>query len=774
MAATATGGLITKIDNYIIHTLLDGDDFVVSGGSLAAEWLIIAGGGAGDTSGGDAGGYETGSGTLTAGTYPVTVGAGGAVGNNGSNSTFNGTTATGGDKGTSTAGGGDGSDTAGTSGEEGAGGDGLSSSITGAAVKRGGGGGSWGSFMGGPGGEGGGGDGGDDYSNAEAGQDGTGSGGGGAGSGYEAAGGNGIVIIRYVATTETTEAKTPTTFQTSSTEILDICALDPTYSIILYTNYAVCVSLSGTTLTAGTPLSVTSTNGKLCAMDSTHAILCYKSGDFWSVCLTRSGTTLSLGTANFVANMTEPRAVCALDSTHAIAIGEYQDNAVCLTLSGTTVSEGSVFATDIDASTDAAICKMDSTHAIAVGGNKVVCITLSGTTVSEGAEITLYYTPSAPAIAAIDSAAAVIASPGKLTAITLSGTTVTEGLTTEFETATTKHVDIAALSDSALMVAYNQDTANEGNCCLATADGAAVTAFTPVEFSANDATDCKVCAMSSTISIIAYSDDGDSGKGKVVAVESAVSVSDNYASLILKKSVYVPTYISSLILKHGAKAFSESALILKKSVGLQHLATLAIKKSAKKQHEAQLKAGRLSFAPDGWDIYVNNTYQGFIASNGAGTLTNVSLSDGDYSIEARPSGNFWQGIKSDTVLNVTISGGEVVAATLPAVESLRALNLTGWGRDIYFTYSDDFATGDPTDFGLWFGAASPVDVSGDPVTTVTAAGPGLNYSYRRAQTAAEYIAVRARAGATLGPVSELLLDYPADAVTGPEWQTEGE
>ena len=259
--AAPTGGTITTSGNYRIHTFNTSDDFITAVG-MNVEYLIIAGGGGGGgyyyAGGGGAGGYRTnvsgqssgGGGsaessmTLTAATYPVVVGAGGAArlgsgsanqqGNPGVDSSFNsitsvaggyggngatggaggsgggagGTYAGSGGSGTSNqgfngggssgttnnygAGGGGGAGSAGTAGSSGTpgnGGDGVSSNITGTAVTRaGGGGGATGAHGAtnateGIGGSGGGGDGGVYSGTVRVPTDGTantGSGGGGA------------------------------------------------------------------------------------------------------------------------------------------------------------------------------------------------------------------------------------------------------------------------------------------------------------------------------------------------------------------------------------------------------------------------------------------------------------------------------------------------------------------------------------------------------------------------------------------------------------------
>ena len=146
---SATGGTITTSGGYTIHSFTSSGNFVVSGGYLNIDYLIVAGGGAGATrhaGGGGAGGMLTGSSLLAPTTFAITVGAGGAGqgdgsqtdlrGNVGNNSVFNSLTAIGGGGGGSNlqvglaggSGGGDGERTnratgeAGTSGQGNAGG----------------------------------------------------------------------------------------------------------------------------------------------------------------------------------------------------------------------------------------------------------------------------------------------------------------------------------------------------------------------------------------------------------------------------------------------------------------------------------------------------------------------------------------------------------------------------------------------------------------------------------------------------------------------------
>ena len=266
--STPTGGTITSTGNYRVHTFTSAStNFVVpSGFSATAEYVIVAGGGSGGNNqagsyenggGGGAGGMISGNTSISAQTYTIQVGAGGAIpsGNGqtkGGNSSAFGVTATGGGggstrdsqanlnggsgggavnwnphttRGTGIAGQGNNGGTAGqyghtNGGSAGGGGKGavggsisVNNSSTGANGGAGGstsirgssetfaGGGGGGGGTGGSGGSGGGGTAGSAGSqNGSNGGTNTGGGGGGnfAGSGATAGnGGSGIVIIRY-------------------------------------------------------------------------------------------------------------------------------------------------------------------------------------------------------------------------------------------------------------------------------------------------------------------------------------------------------------------------------------------------------------------------------------------------------------------------------------------------------------------------------------------------------------------------------------------------
>ncbi|MGA8848646.1 MAG: glycine-rich domain-containing protein, partial [Dehalococcoidia bacterium] len=150
----ATGGTITEVGGYRIHTFTSSGTFNIISGAGNVEYLIVAGGGGGGGvrntntgggGGGGAGGALTGNVSVSTGSYTVTVGSGGAggvggssQGGSGGSSSFAGVSAAGGGGGASgyvtndgvaggSGGGGrmDGSGGSGTSGQGYAGGNGA-------------------------------------------------------------------------------------------------------------------------------------------------------------------------------------------------------------------------------------------------------------------------------------------------------------------------------------------------------------------------------------------------------------------------------------------------------------------------------------------------------------------------------------------------------------------------------------------------------------------------------------------------------------------------
>lgn len=78
-APSVSGGTLTQYNGYYYSTFTSSGNFIVDGGNLDAEVLVIAGGaGGGAEAGGGAGGLRIENISLSSNTYPVVIGAGGA------------------------------------------------------------------------------------------------------------------------------------------------------------------------------------------------------------------------------------------------------------------------------------------------------------------------------------------------------------------------------------------------------------------------------------------------------------------------------------------------------------------------------------------------------------------------------------------------------------------------------------------------------------------------------------------------------------------------
>jgi len=95
---TASGGSETDLNGYRYHTFTSNGSLTVNTGG-EVEYLIVGGGGGGGNNiggGGGGGGVVTGTITLAAGTFSISIGSGGASGTNGESSSFDTISASGG------------------------------------------------------------------------------------------------------------------------------------------------------------------------------------------------------------------------------------------------------------------------------------------------------------------------------------------------------------------------------------------------------------------------------------------------------------------------------------------------------------------------------------------------------------------------------------------------------------------------------------------------------------------------------------------------------
>ena len=174
----------------------------------------------------------------------------------------------------------------------------------------------------------------------------------------------------------------------------------------------------------------------------------------------------------------------------------------------------------------------------------------------------------------------------------------------------------------------------------------------------------------------------------------------------------------------------------------------------------------------GWHVVARNAVTGvhvtlgFVnQSDDPPVLTDVSLPDGQWTLEARPSEFFWQGCLTRQVTPVIIIGGEVFASGLPFVEDLVADVSSGLTR-ITWRIAGTYDLG-TFEFGLWYSETSPVDTSGEPDDTFPYFVGESAYLTTRQQTVTEYVAVAAFTDLAQGPVAELELPWDTTPPASP-------
>lgn len=226
---------------------------------------------------------------------------------------------------------------------------------------------------------------------------------------------------------------------------------------------------------------------------------------------------------------------------------------------------------------------------------------------------------------------------------------------------------------------------------------------------------------------------------------------------------------ADLIPVRNSKTASAARLSIARNANVAQIADLAISLECKTLQESRLNISRLNLAPEGWEIYINNTYYGFIDSDGSGILNNISLADGTHTIEARPSGNLWHGLFTGKDLTVVVSGGEIVEE-LPGIIDLSVSDYAAI-RYLSWSWQDDYGVETPEDFAVWTSAATPVVTTGDPDYTIEAGSAGANHWLPFSHSADLYIAICARdSEGVKGTVSEILASYPSASITSPEFQ----
>lgn len=241
------------------------------------------------------------------------------------------------------------------------------------------------------------------------------------------------------------------------------------------------------------------------------------------------------------------------------------------------------------------------------------------------------------------------------------------------------------------------------------------------------------------------------------------------SAIAISRDQYYQIKEVCLSLCRHVKTYGRNRLPLARDTKINKYVRLALDRNIKAYATCQLALERYTFAPDVWEIYIDNVFYASIDKNGSGELSGIALADGTHRIEARPSGNFWHGLFSPKALTVKISGGEIVQL-LPAIINLEVSEYASI-RYLSWSWEADFGVDTPVDFAVWKSATTPVVTSGDPDVTIEAVAAGMPHRIPFSQTADLYLAVCARdTESNKGEVSEILAEYPSVTVESPEFQ----
>lgn len=337
-------------------------------------------------------------------------------------------------------------------------------------------------------------------------------------------------------------------FVNGPTGYTGMCVLDSTHAIITYrdttnNNYgtAVCISISGTTVSVGTPVvfyTAWTLYTNVTPLDATHAIVAFKdqSAQNGYVCLlTLSGTTISAATPVAFAGTDDVNqlALMAIDSTHAVVTYNNSTNsnygmAAVITYSGTlTAGSQQTFNSANSALARMHLGLIDSTHLIVTynSGNARV-LTISGNTVTAGSAIQIADDNKPTRIAVLSSTTALATYYrngdyfGILKVITINGTTLIAGSEIVFNainTANGEGIALCKMSDTTALIHYTDST---GTCAkLLTVSGTTVSMSTQCISPSESGSSHMISKINATQAIVSFYDtNAGNSKTRIITI----------------------------------------------------------------------------------------------------------------------------------------------------------------------------------------------------------------------------------------------------------------
>jgi len=319
------------------------------------------------------------------------------------------------------------------------------------------------------------------------------------------------------------EAGVSATFKSSANVVFtSVCALSTTTAVIVYADFtnnnvsAVVATLSGTTITYGTPAVVRTGYSPFtiscAALSATKVVVAYETtsaNTLGAVVLTISGTTITVGSEASTSPTAQYVSLVPLTSTTALCV--YSAGALVISASGTTPSFGSLTAYPSGGvNSTVQVSLISSTKAVLIRQNSannyptVNVITVSGTTVTMGANYIAEAVASSTSspwvgIASINSTDAIATwknATGNLpraVAMTISGTAVTFGTVQSLGSTSlnaSSNQSMAPASSTQAVFSYVNGTTGYVSAYVLTASGTTLSVSAPtvtVETSGNAA-----------------------------------------------------------------------------------------------------------------------------------------------------------------------------------------------------------------------------------------------------------------------------------------------
>ena len=312
--------------------------------------------------------------------------------------------------------------------------------------------------------------------------------------------------------------------------------------------YAVALTISGSSITAGTPVVFNpagSYYNRIDKISSTQAIVVYKdlgNSNYGTSCiLTLSGTSITAGSeVVFNSGRSDYTTVAVLNSTKAIVVygdnsNSHQCTACLLTISGSSITAGSEVGFNSNRGRYFSITSLTETKAIVTfeqhndTAGKACILDVSGTTITAGSvqQFTAgaIYNTSVTALSSTKAIVVYQASPhAAARVLDVSGTTITAGSALEYRIGTTSFQNIAKLTSTRAIVSY-KDNANNSYPTYATftISGATVTLESTVVISSTASTDNGISTGESQQAIFVYGDSSNNSNITARTIQTAYS-----------------------------------------------------------------------------------------------------------------------------------------------------------------------------------------------------------------------------------------------------------